>query len=86
MSNICYTILNRVIEGSLWRFSSQWSHGKLVVIPAVVCFELLGKILERVEVTDGVKAFIIFSMASFHFPVVPGSKVTDEFVAYPMFL
>ena len=40
LSNICYTMLNKFLQDSLWGFPSQRSHRKLIVVSAVIDLEL----------------------------------------------
>ena len=46
LSNICYTILYKFFQDSLWRFPGQRPHGELIIVPAVIDLELLRKVLE----------------------------------------
>ena len=86
LSNICYTILNKFLQDSLWGFPSQRSHRELVVVSAVIDLELPGKVLEGIKGMRSIKTLIILAVAAFHCPVMPGCERTDQFVTDPMFL
>ena len=73
MSDICYTMLNKFLQDSLWGFPAQRSHRKQVIVPAVIDLELSGKVLKGIKSMRSIKPFIIFwGGAAFHFPIMPG--------------
>ena len=86
MSNICYTILDKFLQDSLWGFPAQRSHRKLVIVSAIIDLELSGKVLKGIKSMRGIKPFVILTVVPFHFPVMPGGgKKTDELIADPVF-
>ena len=84
LSNICYTMLNKFLQDSLWGFPAQRSHRELVIVPAVIDLELSGKVLKGIKSMRSIKPFIIFAMAAFHFSIMPGRKWADQFMADPI--
>ena len=84
LSNICYTMLNKFLQDSLWGFPAQRSHRELVIVPAVIDLELSGKVLKGIKSMISIKPFIIFAMAAFHFSIMPGRKWADQFMADPI--
>ena len=77
-------LLNKFLQNSLWGFPAQRSHRELVIVPAVIDLELLGKVLKGIKSMRSIKPFIIFAMAALYFPIMPGRKWTDQFMADPM--
>ena len=77
-------MLNKFLQDSLWGFPAQRSHRKQVIVPAVIDLELLGKVLKGIKSMSGIKPFIIFAVAALYFPVMPGCKWTNQFMANPM--
>ena len=84
LSNICYTMLNKFLQDSLWGFPAQRSHRKQVIVPAVIDLELPGKVLKGIKSMRSIKPFIIFAMAALHFSIMPGRKWADQFMADAM--
>ena len=84
LSNICYTMLNKFLQDSLWSFPAQRSHRELVIVPAVIDLELSRKVLKGIKSMRSIKRSIIFAMAAFHFSIMPGRKWTDQFMADAM--
>ena len=80
LSNICYTVLDEIIECIFWRFPSKRSHWEAVIISIIISFELYSEIFKREETMRGIKAFVILAMTAFYFPVVPWGKRTNLFV------
>lgn len=84
MSNICYIILDKFLQDSQWGFPAQRSHRELVIVLAIIDLELAGKVLKGIKSMSGIKPFIIFAVAALYFPVMPGCKWTNQFMANPM--
>ena len=84
LSNICYTVLHKFIQDSLRGFPPQRPHGKLVIVFPIINLKLFRKVLKGIKRMGSVKPFIIFAMAAFHFPVMPGCKWTNQLVANPV--
>ena len=80
LSNICYTLLNKFSQDSLWWFPPQRSHGKLVILSTVIGLKLLRKILKGIESMGGIKTFIILAVAAFHFSVMAWCKGSNQFM------
>ena len=80
LSNICYTVLDEIIECIFWRFPSKRSHWEAVIISIIISFELYSEIFKREETMRGIKAFVILAMTAFYFPIVPWGKGTNLFV------
>ena len=80
LSNICYTVLDEIIECILGRFPSKRSHWEAVIISIIISFELYPEIFKREETMRGIKAFVILAMTAFYFPIVPWGKGTNLFV------
>lgn len=57
------------------RFPSQGTHGEAVIVPAVVLFQLPGKVLK------GIEPLRCLSVAPLYFPIMPGSIRMDAFMA-----
>lgn len=55
------------------------SHGKIIG-PPVVDGELFGKVVQREERMGVIKAFLVFSVASFDLAVVAGGVRTNQLV------
>ena len=60
----------------------QRAHGE-VVIASVVNGKLLFEVLKGMETVGSIKVFVVFSVRTFHFAVVPRSIGTDELMSYP---
>lgn len=90
LSNICYTVLNEIMECIFWRFPSKWSHWEAVIISIIISiiisFELSAEIFKREETMHGIKAFVILAMTAFYFPIVSWGKGTNLFVLDAQFL
>ena len=80
LSNICYTVLDEIIECIFWRFPSKRSHWEAVIISIIISFELYSEIFKREETMRGIKAFVILAMTAFYFPIVPWGIGTNLFV------
>ena len=80
LSNICYTVLDEIMECTFWRFPSKRSHWEAVIISIIISFELYSEIFKREETMRGIKAFVILAMTAFCFPIVPWGKGTNLFV------
>ena len=80
LSNICYTVLDEIMECIFWRFPSKRSHWEAVIISIIISFELYSEIFKREETMRGIKAFVILAMTAFYFPIVPWGKGTNLFV------
>lgn len=80
LSNICYTVLDEIMECIFWRFPSKRSHWEAVIISIIISFELSSEIFKREETMRGIKAFVILAMTAFYFPIVPWGKGTNLFV------
>lgn len=81
LSNICYTVLDEIMECIFWRFPSKRSHWEAVIISIIISFELYSEIFKREETMRGIKAFVILAMTAFYFPIVSwGGKGTNLFV------
>ena len=63
----------------------QRTHRKIIVIPAIIQFQLVAKVLKRIKPMSGIETFIVLTMTSFHFAVVSWSKRTDQLVLYTVF-
>ena len=59
---------------------------KVVIIPAIIHFQLFGKVLKRIKSMSCIKTLIILSVASFIFPVMSWCKRSYNFIANPMLL
>ena len=46
----------------------------MIVIPAVIHFQLLCEILKGIKRVGGIEAFVVLTVASFHLPIMSGSK------------
>ena len=77
-------MLNKFLQDSLWGFPAQRSHRKQVIVPAVIDLELSGKVLKGIKSMRSIKPFIIFEIAALYFPIMPGRKWTNQFMADPM--
>ena len=55
------------------------AHGKAVILP-LADSKLFDKVIEGIEGMTGIKFFVIFSVAAFHFAVMPRSKGTNLLV------
>ncbi|MEE1402862.1 MAG: Wzz/FepE/Etk N-terminal domain-containing protein, partial [Dialister sp.] len=44
LSNICYTVLDEIIECIFWRFPSKRAHWEAVIISIIISFELYSEI------------------------------------------
>ena len=77
-------LLNKFLQDSLWSFPAQRSHRKQVIVPAVIDLELSRKVLKGIKSMRSIKPFIIFAMAALYFPIMPGRKWTDQFMADPL--
>ena len=62
---------------------SQRSHGKRIIISAVINLKLSGKIPEGIKGMRCMKPFVILAVAAFRFSMMPGSKRTDSFMPNP---
>ena len=80
LSNICYTVLDEIMECIFWRFPSKRSHWEAVIISIIISFELSSEIFKREETMRGIKAFVILAMTAFYFPIVSWGKGTNLFV------
>ena len=80
LSNICYTVLDEIMECIFWRFPSKRSHWEAVIISIIISFELYSEIFKREETMRGIKAFVILAMTAFYFPIVPWGKGANLFV------
>lgn len=80
LSNICYTVLDEMMECIFWRFPSKRSHWESVIISIIISFELYSEIFKREETMRGIKAFVILAMTAFYFPIVSWGKGTNLFV------
>ena len=80
LSNICYTVLDEIMECIFWRFPSKRSHWEAVIISIIISFELYSEIFKREETMCGIKAFVILAMTAFYFPIVSWGKGTNLFV------
>ena len=80
LSNICYTVLDEIMECIFWRFPSKRSHWEAVIISIIISFELYSEILKREETMRGIKAFVILAMTAFYFSIVSWGKGTNLFV------
>ena len=80
LSNICYTVLDEIMECIFGRFPSKRSHWEAVIISIIISFELYSEIFKREETMRGIKAFVILAMTTFYFPIVPWGKGTNLFV------
>ena len=74
LSNICYTVLDEIMECIFWRFPSKRSHWEAVIISIIISFELYSEIFKREETMRGIKAFVILAMTAFYFPIVSWGK------------
>ena len=86
LSNICYTVLDEIMECIFWRFPSKWPHWEAVIISIIISFELSAEIFKREETMRGIKAFVILAMTAFYFPIVSWGKGTNLFVLDAQFL
>ena len=86
MSNICYTVLDEIMECIFGRFPSKWPHWEAVIISIIISFELSAEIFKREETMRGMKAFVILAMTAFYFPIVSWGKGTNLFVLDAQFL
>ena len=80
LSNICYTVLDEIMECIFWRFPSKRSHWEAVIISIIISFELYSEIFKREETMRGIKAFVILAMTAFYFPIVSWGIGTNLFV------
>ena len=80
LSNICYTVLDEIMECIFWRFPSKRAHWEAVIISIIISFELYSEIFKREETMRGIKAFVILAMTAFYFPIVSWGKGTNLFV------
>ena len=55
------------------------AHGKVVILP-LADSKLFDKVIEGIEGMTGINFFVIFSVAAFHFAVMPRSKGTNLLV------
>ena len=62
LSNICYTVLDEIMECIFWRFPSKRSHWEAVIISIIISFELYSEIFKREETMRGIKAFVILAI------------------------
>ena len=86
LSNICYTLLNKFLQDSLWGFPTQRSHREQIIVPTVIDLELPGKVLKGIKGMGGIEPFVIFPMAALYFSIMPRSKWTDQFMTDSMLL
>ena len=86
LSNICYTVLDEIMECIFWRFPSKWPHWEAVIIAIIISFELSAEIFKREETMRGIKAFVILAMTAFYFPILSWGKGTNLFVLDAQFL
>ena len=86
LSNICYTDRGKIPQYLIRSLPAKGTHGKVVVIPAVIAFQLGAEVRKRIKRVCGIKALIVFTVTSFHFAIVPGCKRFDQFVPDPVLL
>ena len=86
LSNICYTLLNKFLQDSLWGFPTQRSHREQIIVPTVIDLGLPGKVLKGIKGMGGIKPLVILPVAAFHFPVMTGCERTDQFMTDSMLL
>ena len=86
LSNICYTDRGKIPQYLIRSLPAKGTHGKVVVIPAVIAFQLGVEVRKRIKRVCGIKALIVFTVTSFHFAIVPGCKRFDQFVPDPVLL
>ena len=80
LSNICYTVLDEIMECIFGRFPSKRSHWEAIIISIIISFELYSEIFKREETMRGIKAFVILAMTAFYFSIVSWGKGTNLFV------
>ena len=80
MSNICYTVVQKIKQDLTWGFPSKRSHGKEVIVSLVIAFELCGKIIEGIKVVCSVETLIILAVTARYLAIVPGGIGFDELV------
>ncbi len=69
-----------MFQYQVWRFPSQWSHRKVIIVTAAVFLKLLCKVLKGIETMCGIEPLIILPVATLYFPVVPGHVWPDQLV------
>ena len=45
----CITLSPEIIQHLLWRFPFQWAHREMIIIPAVIAFQLLAEVIKGIE-------------------------------------
>ena len=72
--------MSNILDSKLIRREpAEGSHGQ-VIGTAVMDSKLFDKVIEGIEGMTGIKFFVIFSVAAFHFAVMPRSKGTNLLV------
>lgn len=56
----------------------------MIIIPAVIAFQLVSEVFKRIEGMCCIKAFIIFSVTSFDLAAMSWSKGMNQFMSYAM--
>ena len=69
LSNICYTVTQKIEQGIFRRFPTQWSHRKVIVFP-IMYLQLILKICERIKSVCGIEILIVLSMRALYFSVM----------------
>lgn len=66
------------------RTPAKRSHGKAVIVPAVINLQLLRKVRKRVEGMSGIEALVILPVAPLYLAVMSWRIGADQFVADAM--
>ncbi len=64
LSNICYTDRGKIPQYLIRSLPAKRTHGKVVVIPAVIAFQLGAEVRKRIKRVCGIKALIVFTVTS----------------------
>ena len=85
---VCQTFVALTVENPLVPFRclpAKRPHRKVVVIVAVIAFELSAEVCKGIKRVCSIKALIIFTVTSFHFSIVLGCKWSDQFLPNSIF-
>ena len=83
LSNICYTVPEKIIQSIPRGFPTQRSHGESVVFTAVD-LELFLEILKRIKGMIGIEILVILTMRTFDFTVMPWRERTYLLMTDPI--
>ena len=76
-------MIQQYLSGS---FPSKRTHGKVVVIPAVIYLQLPAEVLKGIKGVGGIEAFVVLPVAAIYLSVMPGCVRLYQLVADAMVL